>query len=89
MFMPFTITQDTKVHFIAVSLTLWLGKSVDYKSVFVFVGDVNDHHSEWLESISPTDRHGCDALNCCNLSGCEQLVHCPTYIADNRLVLLM
>ena len=24
----------------------------------VFVGDANSHHFEWLESVSPTDRHG-------------------------------
>ena len=33
-------------------------QSVDDKAVFVFVGDVNAHHSEWLESVSPTDRMG-------------------------------
>ena len=38
--------------------------------VFVFVGDANDHHSECLESVSPTDRHGLDAFVFCNLSGC-------------------
>ena len=31
--------------------------SVNDKAVFVFVGDANAHHSEWLESVSPTDRH--------------------------------
>ena len=36
-------------------------QSVDDKPVFVFVGDA--HHSEWLESVSPTDRHGRDALD--------------------------
>ena len=45
-------------------------QSVDDKAVFVFVCDANAHHSEWLESFSPTDRHGHDALDFCNLSGC-------------------
>ena len=27
-------------------------QSVDDKSVFVFVGGANGHHSEWLESVS-------------------------------------
>ena len=62
---------------------------VDDKAVFVFVGDANAHHSEWLEAISPTDREGRDALGFCNLSGCEQLVGCPTQIAGNRLDLMM
>ena len=42
-----------------------------------------------MESVSPTDRHGRDALNFCNQSGCEQLVRCPTHAAGNRLYLGM
>ena len=64
-------------------------QSVDDKAVFVFVSDANTHHSEWFESVSPSDRHGRDTLYFCNLSGCEQLVHCPTHIAGNRLDLPM
>ena len=45
--------------------------------------------TDWLEPVSPTDRHGRDALDFCNLSGCEQLVLCPTYIAGNRLDLVV
>ena len=37
-------------------------QSVDDKAVFVFVGHADAHHSEWLESVSPTDRHGRGAL---------------------------
>ena len=59
-------------------------QSVNDKAVFVFVSDANAHHSEWLESISPTDRHGRVALDFYNLSGCEQLVRWPTHIAGNR-----
>ena len=76
------------VHFKIVSLTARV-QSVDDEAVFVFVGDANAPHSEWLETVSPTDRHGLDALDFCNLSGCEQLVRCPTHIAGNRLDLLM
>ena len=64
-------------------------QSVDDKAVFVFFGDANAHHSEWLKSVSPTDRHGHGALDFCNLSGCEQLVRCPTHIAGHRLDLVM
>ena len=57
-----------------------LVQSVDDKAVFVFIGDANAHHSEWLKSVSSTDRHGRDAHDFCNRSGCEQLVrsnsHC-------------
>ena len=40
-------------------------QSIDEKTVFV--GDANDHHSEWLESVSPTDRYGRGVLEFCNL----------------------
>ena len=66
-----------------------LVQSVDDKAVFVFVGDANAHHSEWLESVSPTDRHGSDALDFCNLPGCNQLVHCLTHTAGDRVDLVM
>ena len=65
------------------------GQPVDDKPVSVFVSDANAHHSERLESVSPTDRQGRDALDFCNLLGCEQLVRCPTHIAGNRLDLVM
>ena len=50
---------------------------------------MNAHHSEWLESVSPTDQQRRDALDFCNLSGCEQLVCCSTHIAGNRFDLVM
>ena len=52
-------------------------QSDDEIAVFVFVGDANTHHSEWLESVSPTDQHGGDALDLRNLMGCEQLFAVP------------
>ena len=44
-------------------------QSVDVKAVFVFLDDANAYHSDWLESVSPTDRHRRVALEFCNLSG--------------------
>ena len=38
-------------------------QSVDDMAVFVFVGDANAHHFEWLESVSTTDRRGRDDLD--------------------------
>ena len=64
-------------------------QSVDYKEVFVFVGDANAHHSERLESVASTNRHMRDALNFCNRLGCNQLVRSATHIAGNRLDLVM
>ena len=59
------------------------------QQTIIFVGDANAHHSEWLESVSPTDRIWRDALGFCNMSGCEQLMPCPTHIAGKRLDLVM
>ena len=90
MFMPFTITQSMVVHFMTLSFnSMARVQSVDDKSVFVFVFDANAHHSEWFWLVSPTYRHRRDALDFCNLSGCEQLVCGPTHIAGNRLDLVM
>ena len=61
----------------------------DRKAAFVYVGDANAHHTDWLESISPTDRHGQNARDFCNLAGAEQLVEGPTHMAGNRLDLVM
>ena len=56
------------VHFMTVSLTLWLSHSQWLPPwLFVFVIDANAHQSEWLESVSPTDQYGRDALNFCNV----------------------
>ena len=64
-------------------------QSLDDKAIFFFVGDVNAHQSEWQESVSHTDQYGRDALNFCNLSGCELLVLCFTHISGDRLDLVM
>ena len=70
MFMPFTVTQGMMVHFMTESLNIWLGcHQLTIRQPLFFVSDAKAHHSEWLESISPTERHGRDALNFCNLSG--------------------
>lgn len=61
----------------------------DKKSCFVFIGDFNAHHTEWLGSHSPTDRHGISALNFCDSVGCDQLVTGPTHISGNPLDLLL
>ena len=60
----------------------------DSKACFVFVGDYNAHHTEWLNSITATDNHGIAALDFSNLCGCEQLISEPTHQSGNRLDLV-
>ena len=64
-------------------------QSVDSKASFVFIGDFNGHHREWLGSISGTNQHGHALLDFSNLSGCDQLVRGPTHISGNCLDLLL
>ena len=64
-------------------------QELDRKSSFIFVGDLNAHHQEWLKSVSPTDRHGNAAFDFANLSGCSQLIKEPTHKLDNCLDLLL
>ena len=50
--MPFIVTQDTTVHFMTVYMdSMARVQSVDDKAVFLFVGDANAHHSEWLDRV--------------------------------------
>ena len=64
-------------------------QEADTKASFIFVGDFNAHHRDWLGSVSQTNCHGHAALNFANLSGCEQLVHQPTHVSGNCLDLLL
>ena len=61
----------------------------DVKSSFLFLGDFNAHHREWLNSISPTDRHGLCAYDFASVSACDQLVREPTHISGNCLDLIL
>ena len=60
----------------------------DRKAAFLFVGDFNAHHREWLNSTSPTDRHGLSALDFATQCGCEQLIKRPTHRSGNTLDLI-
>ena len=55
----------------------------DRKAAFLFVGDFNAHHREWLNSVSPTDCHGRRALDFSTESGCDQLIHRSTHRSGN------
>ena len=55
----------------------------DVRASFLFVGDLNGHHQEWLGSTT-TNRHGVATV-----SGCDQLVVGPTHARGGILDLLM
>ena len=57
----------------------------DYvRASFLFVGDLNGHHQEWLGSTS-TNRHGVAAFDFATVSGCDQLVVGPTHAMVEHL----
>ena len=64
-------------------------QAADVKASFIFAGDLNAHHQEWLNSVSPTNRNGLAALDFSNLSGCEQLIRGPTHNSGNCLDLIL
>ena len=50
----------------------------DVRASFLFVGDFNCHHQDWLGSTT-TNRHGAAAFDFATVSGCDQLVVGPTH----------
>ena len=88
---PFTVTKGAIVHFMAVFFTLWLGcnQLMIRRSLSLLVMPMFITQGGWNQSLIINDRRRRDALDFCNLSGCEQLVRCPTNIAGNRLDLMM
>ena len=60
----------------------------DVRASFLFVGDLNGHHQEWLGSTT-TNRHGVAAFDFVTVSGCDQLVVGPTRARGETLDLLM
>ena len=60
----------------------------DIRASFLFVGDVNGHHQEWLGSTT-TNNHGVAAFDFATVSGCDQLDVGPTHARGGTLDILM
>ena len=60
----------------------------DARASFLFVGDLNGYHQEWLGSMT-MNRHGVAAFDFATVSGCNQLVVGPTHVCGGTLDLLM
>ena len=52
------------------------------------MGDLNAHHTEWLNFVTPTDCAGRSVLDFADMSGCVQLVKESTHNNGNCLDLL-
>ena len=60
----------------------------DVRASFLFVGDLNGHHQEWLGSTT-TNGHGVAAFDFTTVSGCVQLLVGTTHARGGTLDLLM
>ena len=60
----------------------------DRKASFVFIGDFNAHHKEWLNSISQTDCHGLRAFRFLLRVRNDQIIHDPSPRSVNCLDLI-
>ena len=58
------------------------------RAFFLFVGDLNSHHQEWLGSTS-TNRHGVAAFDFATVFECDQLVVSHTHACSRTLDVLM
>ena len=63
-------------------------QAVDVRASFLFMGDLNGHHQEWLGSTT-TNRYGVAAIDFATVSGCDQLVTGPTHARGGTVDLLM
>ena len=60
----------------------------DIRVSFLFVGEFNGHHREWLSSTT-ANRHGVAVFDLKTVSGCDQLVVGPTHARGGAFDLLM
>ena len=58
----------------------------DVLASFLFVGDLNGHHQNWLGSIT-TNSHGIAAFEFATVSGCDQLVVGPTHARGGTVLI--
>ena len=63
-------------------------QAVYFRASFLFMGDLNGHHQEWLGSTT-TNRHGVASLDFATVSGCDQLRPGPTHARGGTLDILM
>ena len=69
-------------------------QDVDVHASFLFVGELNAHHQEWLGSTA-TNRHCVAAFDFATMCGCDQLFvcqvveHLTTYARGGTLEIVM
>ena len=80
--------QDGLIYMNCLLTSMAAVQAEDVRALFLFVGDLNGHHQEWLCSTM-TNSHGVAAFDFATVSGCDQLVIGPTHARGGMLDLLM
>ena len=87
----FTFYSNPDLHdriFDCLLTSMAAGQAEDVSASFLFVGDLNGHHQEWLGSTT-TNRHGVAAFDFATVSGCDSLVIGTTHARGGTLDLPM
>ena len=82
-----TLILDDKIFYGLLTLVAAV-QSEDVHASFMFVGDLNGHHLEWL-SYTTTNRHGVAAFDFATVCGSDQFVVGPTHARGGTLDLQM
>ena len=61
---------DDRIYYDCLLTAMAAVQAADVRASFLFVGDLNGHHQEWLGSTT-TNRHGVAALDVATVSGCD------------------
>ena len=69
--------QDDRIYYCLLT-SMAAVQAEDVRASFLFVGDLNGHHQEWLGSAT-TNSDGVAAFDLATVSGCDQLVVGPTH----------
>ena len=75
-----TMTQMTRF-FYCLLASMDAVQTEDIRASFLFVGDLNGHHQEWLSSTI-TNRHGVAAFYFATVSGCDQFCQ-PMHVVQH------
>ena len=74
--------------FVCLLTSMGAAQAEGVRASFLFVGDFNGHHQEWLGSTT-TNRHGDVSFDFATVSSCNQLIIGPTHARGGTLNLLM
>ena len=83
----FTATLPQIIRFFTLLTSIAAVQAEDVRGAFLFLGDFNGYHQEWLGSTT-TNGHGVAAFDFATASGFDQLVDGPTHARSGTLNLL-